>query len=55
MKTELLQDVLEKIANAAKRGDLSEVERLTPVASRIRELIEQKESLEKETKNWPGA
>jgi hypothetical protein len=54
MKTELLQNVLEKIADAAKRGDLREVERLTPVASRVRELIEQQQSLEKETEELAG-
>src|SRR5438046_1819457 len=48
MKTEILQNVMSKIAVAARDGDIAEVQRLTPIAARLRQLIDQKQLLEKE-------
>ena len=45
---ETLQNLMSKIAVSAGAGNLSEVERLTRIATRLHELIDQKESLEKE-------
>ena len=41
-----LDRIMTKIAEAARRGDVSEVERLTPLASRMRQIAEQKHALE---------
>ena len=43
-----LDRIMTKIAEAARRGDVSEVERLTPLASRMRQIAEQKHALETE-------
>ncbi len=44
-----------RIAEAASRGDISEVERLTPVASRMRQIAEQKHALEAELEEMAKA
>ncbi len=51
MTNNALENVMSKIAIAARDGNLSEVERLTPIATRLRQLMDHRQSLEEEEKD----